>query len=134
MLLPSIHLLLFVHTELARAHVHQKEESAAVQLVSTDVKTEEGGRRTRWRVFGRSRTWRSPCVGDVGAAARRLLVSMMPFPIKNQRTVQKLLTKTLKMLKITTRMIALHFALKPTTTITQATSPNTLTITLPIPQ
>lgn len=55
----------------------------------------------------------------------------MPF-IKYEfnRTVQKLLTNRLKTLKMTTSMIALNFALKPTTTITQATNPNSATITL----
>ena len=45
-------------------------------------------------------------------------------------TVQKLFTKRLNTLNITTNKIALHFALNPTTTITHATSPNRLTATL----
>ena len=48
-------------------------------------------------------------------------------------TVQKLLTKMLKMLRIRTSITALNFALNPTTTITHATNPNMLTITLPMP-
>lgn len=44
-------------------------------------------------------------------------------------TVQKLLTKRLKMLRITTSMVALNFALKPTTTMTQATKPSAATST-----
>src|SRR5436190_19816631 len=47
-------------------------------------------------------------------------------------TVQKLLTNTLNTLNTTTRMIALHFALNPTTTITQATNPKRMTRTLQI--
>ena len=46
------------------------------------------------------------------------------------RTVQKLFTNKLKMLKMTTNMMALNLALKPTTTITQATKPKSATITL----
>jgi hypothetical protein len=45
-------------------------------------------------------------------------------------TVQKLFTNKLKMLNKTTNMIALNFALNPTTTITQATKPIKLTMTL----
>ena len=45
-------------------------------------------------------------------------------------TVQKLLTRRLKMLRMTTSMMALNLALKPTTTMTQATKPKKATITL----
>lgn len=47
--------------------------------------------------------------------------------LRRKRTVQKLFTNTLNRLSRTTRMIALHLALKPTTTMTQATRPNKLT-------
>ena len=49
-------------------------------------------------------------------------------------TVQKLLTNKLNTLNITTNNIALHLALNPTTTITQATNPNKLTNILAKPQ
>ena len=42
-------------------------------------------------------------------------------------SVQKLFTKILKMLRMTTNMMALNLALKPTTTMTQATKPSKLT-------
>lgn len=45
-------------------------------------------------------------------------------------TVQKLLTNKLKTLKMTTSIVALNFALKPTTTITHATKPKMATMTL----
>jgi hypothetical protein len=51
-------------------------------------------------------------------------------PTDRSHTVQKLFTRILKMLKSTTKMTALHFALKPTTTITQATKPKMQTNTL----
>lgn len=44
-------------------------------------------------------------------------------------TVQKLLTTRLKKLRIMTSMIALSFALKPTTTMTHATKPRSATKT-----
>lgn len=45
-------------------------------------------------------------------------------------TVQKLLTSRLKMLRMTTSIMAENFALKPTTTMTQATKPKKATMTL----
>lgn len=47
----------------------------------------------------------------------------------SDHTVQKLLTRTLKTLSRTTKIIALHLALKPTMTMTQATRPKRLTTT-----
>lgn len=84
---------------------------------------------TQWTESGRNRIWRSPCVGDVGEA---VLISTMFVNLKifDVLTVHQLLTKMLKTLKIITRMIPLIFALNPTTTITQATNPSVLTMTL----
>lgn len=56
----------------------------------------------------------------------------MKSKTKDILTVQKLLIKRLKMLRITTNKTALSFALNPTTTMTQATNPSILTITLVI--
>lgn len=50
--------------------------------------------------------------------------------LSTKLTAQKLFTSKLNTLKITTNMIALIFALKPTTTITHATNPSKLTMTL----
>lgn len=40
---PSIHLLLFVDTELARAHVHDEEETAPMPSISSRISEEQGG-------------------------------------------------------------------------------------------
>ena len=94
-----------------------------------------GPLHTQWKEFGRNHISQSPCVGDVREAVHLSVQQSTSVHISRVLlTVQKLLTKRLNTLSITTNNIALHFALKPTTTITQATNPNKLTNILANPQ
>jgi len=105
-----IDLLLLVNAVFARSAVNQQEESTNDRENLEEIVLRE--------VF----------VGVVLVE----LESHQHYPWRSwvKLTVQKLLTSRLKTLNITTSMIALNLALKPTTTITQATNPKRATITL----
>jgi hypothetical protein len=105
-----VNLLLLIDAVLSGSTVHQQEETANNRENLEEVVLREvlvGVRFVELYLVSRS-------VDKV----RRFLL-----------TVQKLLTKRLKTLRITTSMVALNFALKPTTTITHATKPSAATST-----
>lgn len=105
-----VNLLLLVDAVLSRPTVHQQEETANNRENLEEVVLRE--------VLVGVRFVELQLVSGGADKVRAVLL-----------TVQKLLTKRLKMLRITTSMVALNFALKPTTTMTHATKPSAATST-----
>lgn len=102
-----VDLLLLIDAELSRATVDQEEE------------TSYNGQNLEEVILGEIL---------VGVVLVKLRISVShhdkgPTGGRNKLTVQKLFTPMLKMLRMTTRSVALNLALKPTTTMTQATRP-----------
>lgn len=107
-----VDLLLLVNAELARTAVDKEQE------------TTNDGQDLEEVVLGKV------LVGVVLVElSKELAFAQKRLGILGNLTVQKLLTKRLKMLRSTTRRVALNLALKPTTTMTQAPAPKMLTIT-----
>jgi hypothetical protein len=111
-----VHLLLLVDRELAWTAVDEEQETANNGEDLEEIVLRKVLVRV---VFVELLPWLAPSLASTRTG----------FP-----TVQKLLTRRLKMLRITTRRVALNLALKPTTTMRQAMAPRIETRTLQIDQ
>lgn len=110
-----VDLLLLINTELTRATVDQQEQTTNDREDLEEI------------VLGKVLVWVVLVELVIHVSCGRLgeETSLAESTKKKKRklTVQKLLTNRLKMLRITTRSVALNLALNPTTTMTQAPAP-----------